>query len=81
MLASVLDDGVKKFVTKLGSDLPALYFNIGGYKDTTWTWIDESTWAYDNWESGEPNDYGGSEDCIAMDGKKAPGMITNLVDQ
>ncbi|CAM9351889.1 unnamed protein product [Heterosigma akashiwo] len=34
-----------------------------------WLWEDGSTLAYTNWMDGEPNSYGGDEDCAAMIGK------------
>ncbi|XP_050405448.2 macrophage mannose receptor 1 [Patella vulgata] len=31
-----------------------------------WNWEDDSPLAYLNWDAGEPNNYGGEEDCGAM---------------
>ncbi|MFZ5477905.1 MAG: MopE-related protein, partial [Myxococcota bacterium] len=30
----------------------------------TWAWESGSTSTYTNWRTGEPNDYGGAEDCV-----------------
>nr|XP_006132086.1 C-type lectin domain family 4 member G isoform X1 [Pelodiscus sinensis] len=37
----------------------------------TFIWVDNNPLSYSNWNRGEPNDYGGGEDCVMMfrDGK------------
>ena len=48
---------------------------IGLHRDpkssSRWLWIDGSRTIYPNWGSGEPNNVGGSEDCVEIrpDGK------------
>ena len=38
---------------------------IGGYRVSgVWTWRDGTTFKFTNWKSGQPDDYGGKEDCI-----------------
>nr|QNH72455.1 toxin candidate TRINITY_DN20954_c6_g1_i3.p1 [Ceriantheomorphe brasiliensis] len=32
----------------------------------TFKWSDKSYWGYTNWYSGQPNNAGGNEDCMAM---------------
>ena len=43
---------------------------IGSRRDlgdrNNWVWLDGTSWDYDNWLSGEPNDQGGAENCILM---------------
>ena len=43
---------------------------IGGYSvDQTnydFTWTDGSQWNYTNWNTNEPNDWGGNEDCVQL---------------
>ena len=33
-----------------------------------WKWSDDTCWLYTNWNSGEPNNGGGGEDCMATAG-------------
>ena len=61
-LATVTDAGENKLILSLHTR-PWL----GGCDaDTegTWTWITGETWTWDNWCSGEPNDYTTGEDCL-----------------
>jgi Lectin C-type domain len=41
-----------------------------GYEDLalegTWEWADGSSSSYTQWAPGEPNSYGGNEDCTEM---------------
>lgn len=40
---------------------------VGGYRDgDTWRWVDSGDFSYSAWASGEPNDDGGNEDCLAL---------------
>jgi hypothetical protein len=34
-------------------------------EEGTWEWVDGSAWGFTSWMSGQPNDYGGSEDYLA----------------
>ena len=67
-LASVLDIGINNFVQNLltsrswiGGNKPS-----GSPAGSSWMWINNSTWAFENWNTGEPNDVGGIEDCLEM---------------
>ena len=37
-----------------------------GDRDGTWKWLDGETLSYDNWEDGEPNNYGGKDEKNGM---------------
>ena len=43
---------------------------IGLHRDprnkSQWLWVDGSSADYTNWDKGEPNDAGGTEDCVEM---------------
>ena len=43
---------------------------IGGKRDPdsrdNWGWSDGTPWSYTYWQSGQPNDSGGDEDCARM---------------
>ncbi|CAH0373266.1 unnamed protein product [Pelagomonas calceolata] len=41
-------------------------------QEGTWTWSDGSAWAYENWDTGQPNNVNGPEDYLNMWGA-APG--------
>jgi hypothetical protein len=51
-------------------------FWLGGFQDVAvetdpaegWEWVTGEPWAYTNWNSGEPNDAGGVEDHLALEG-------------
>lgn len=38
-----------------------------GQSEGSWLWLDGSPISYTNWNSREPNNVGGAEDCMAMD--------------
>ena len=43
---------------------------IGLHRDpknmSRWLWVDESLVTYTNWHTGEPNDFGGDENCVEL---------------
>jgi len=46
---------------------------IGGYQphgssepDYSWMWADKTTWNYENWAGGEPNNSPAEEDCVEI---------------
>ena len=46
---------------------------IGLYRNpkdkARWLWVDQSRATYTNWDGGEPNNHGGSENCVHMRAK------------
>ena len=48
---------------------------IGGKRVCTgcneWTWTDGTPWDFENWQTGEPNDTGGIENVVEIDGGDA----------
>jgi len=67
-LASITSQETNTFLTSLIS-APTW---VGGYKDQNmfwsqqWKWSDGSDWSYENWNNGEPNNIGGTEDKITI---------------
>jgi hypothetical protein len=52
-----------------GDDLVAGHRRLGGDDidvEGQWQWATGEAWSYTNWYSGEPNNYEGSEDCVAF---------------
>ncbi len=45
-----------------------------------WLWDNNAVATYYNWNSGEPNDYGGNEDCVAMYGSSGKWNDANCHD-
>lgn len=69
-LASILDKHTNDFIVNLGKDIqPTFKFIIGGYepRNNVWDWIDRSDWGYTNWIPGQPDNWRGNEDCLAID--------------
>ena len=66
-LLSILSQEEQDFIASLHT---AGGYAYGGGNDRTdegtFSWIDGSAWTYDYWRSGEPNDYGGNEDCMSI---------------
>ena len=61
------------FVTKLHDPTRVHITWIGGIRDgNSFKWKDGSAFTYQNWNSGEPNDHGGIEDCMEL--YSAPGQ-------
>ena len=67
-LASITSEETNNFLTSL-INAPSW---VGGYKDKSmfwgqqWRWSDGSDWGYENWNQGEPNNRGGTEDKITI---------------
>ena len=73
-LATVTSADESTFVNALVYD-PAVSFWLGGYQDRTsvtytepsggWRWVTTEPWNYTNWNAGDPNNTGGTEDHLA----------------
>ena len=64
-LISIHDNEVNIWIKNL---LKGEHVFIGGYEvlpypSKTWAWIDNSTWDYESWEAGQPNQ-NGNEHCL-----------------
>jgi len=51
------------------------HYWLGGYQSDTsglnnegWEWVTGEQWSYENWFSGEPNNYNGNEDTLMFQG-------------
>ncbi|KAL1279900.1 hypothetical protein QQF64_014500 [Cirrhinus molitorella] len=58
---------LKDFVRGHGRRIPRVW--IGAYdatQDDIWFWSDGSRFDYNNWQTGEPNNYRGPEQCVEM---------------
>jgi len=65
-LVSILSAGTNNFILSVAKQNSW----IGGYQPAgasepsgQWTWVDQSQWSWQNWNTGEPNDAGNNEDC------------------
>ncbi|XP_069098483.1 lectin-like [Pleurodeles waltl] len=59
------NDFLKKITFKKTNSYPLIW--VGGsdcYKDRSFVWTDGSSWDYQNWRHGEPNNNGGREACL-----------------
>jgi hypothetical protein len=69
VLASVPDAATGEWMYATGSALGPTIWWIG-YDDRavegSFTWLDGSPSTWTDWASGEPNDYGGTEDCTMI---------------
>ncbi|XP_052401359.1 ladderlectin-like [Carassius gibelio] len=70
-LASVHDPHtsgfLKTFLRKCASGMPRTW--IGAHdaiKNNVWFWSDGSKFDYSDWLTGEPNEYGGKENCVEL---------------
>ena len=66
-LASVHDVETTNFILSLSRS--GTNFWLGGHQPTSkspWAWSDSSTFNYVNWNTGEPNNSGGREDCLHL---------------
>jgi len=72
-LATITSQGENDFIyNNLGMTLSD--YLLGAYQpegsqepDGGWQWVTGEPWNYTNWNSGEPNDNGGSEDALQFD--------------
>ena len=64
VLATVFDQDVNNFVTSLAK---GSQFWIGGRRSgDEWKWTQSTGTEFENWASGEPNNWGGDENCVQM---------------
>jgi len=63
-LASIHSSEEFNFTKTLFGDIRG-YAWIGGTKGSSqWRWTDDTTWDYENWQDGEPNNRQGDEYCL-----------------
>lgn len=72
-LVSIGSQAENDFVFSLFLNEPGGYKWIGGWQPSGspepaggWQWSSREPWIYSNWNSGEPNNYGGTENSLAM---------------
>jgi hypothetical protein len=77
-LATITSQEEQEFIESLLSDVTGGEFWLGGFQDaaqstpgTGWNWVTGEAFSYDNWASGEPNDFpnageNGEEQYLAM---------------
>ena len=64
-LASIENTTENEIVTGLIENLGNLW--IGGSRESgTWSWSDRTSWNFENWNTGEPNNAGGNENCLEI---------------
>ena len=55
---------------------------IGLHRDpkdkSQWLWVDGSNAVYTNWDKGEPNNDGGTEDCVGIPSYLAPAKWSDM---
>ncbi|KAK5978387.1 hypothetical protein GCK32_018822, partial [Trichostrongylus colubriformis] len=80
-LASIKNKEINDFIWNITKSVPQddRYVNqiwIGGKKEGgSWKWTDGTKWDYVNWDSPEPNNLGGHEDCLQMRMASTPGHL------
>ena len=69
-LASIHSTKENLFISNMLTRIDSNAAWIGGYNDAEggffWSWTDGSSWNYDNWHIGEPNNYAGVEHCMEL---------------
>ncbi|KAK5976694.1 C-type lectin domain-containing protein [Trichostrongylus colubriformis] len=71
-LASIMNKEENDFIWDIAKSVsertgPEGRIWIGGKKKCgSWKWTDGTKWDYENWDSGEPNNEGGHEDCLQI---------------
>ena len=58
-------EGAAEFIARLADGRYLFLGASDAGEEGTWVWIDGSPWEFTFWMSGQPNDYGGSEDYLA----------------
>lgn len=60
------DDEYQQVLDTIGSsDVHVCW--LGGYRDgDSWQWVDGDDFSWSSWASGEPNNDGGTENCLAL---------------
>ena len=72
-LASIHSAQENEFVNKLHDPKEVLNSWIGVIRDgSSFKWNDGSAFSYQNWNTGEPNNSGGKENCVEL--YAAPGQ-------
>ncbi|CAM9984519.1 unnamed protein product, partial [Heterosigma akashiwo] len=66
MLASITSDEIDEEIVELTGGTPAWIGLNDESTEGTYVWADGTLVDYTNWNSGEPNDWGFSEDCVEM---------------
>ncbi|MBP46334.1 MAG: hypothetical protein CMH53_00120 [Myxococcales bacterium] len=56
----------KLFQATCGSTSGAHIGGTDAAKEDTWTWLDNSTWKYTNWDTDQPNDYQNNQDGLML---------------
>jgi len=66
-LASITSDGIKEYVME-GMNIKGLnVIWIGGtdiHQEGVWQWTDNMPWEFTSWNGGQPDNWGGNEDCL-----------------
>ncbi|XP_059188290.1 lectin-like isoform X2 [Centropristis striata] len=77
-LASVRNQAENQKVQELVPGVWAVW--IGLFRDS-WKWSDGSSSSFRYWKSGQPDNYGGKEDCAAADFSSSGGWRDRKCDQ
>merc|ERR1711990_518721 len=69
-LASIHSEGERAFAWALSGRNEDTW--LGGqdlHTEGHWTWTDGTPWTWAHWARGEPNNYGGNQDCLTLWGR------------